>query len=881
MDHVFNMINEMVIHHTLQSSLFNIANASSAVFQLKEFTVPEELLPTPTRYCDYIDKMISQSQFSVMTIDKLILFYDRFTDNSIVNGKQITIQMREKEDIEKIRPEYLNNIPVEFDRAVREITKGTMKHKDVKALYATGDYFTKVRKQLAKTSIRYTDTRDLMTSQAKKPVVVTGEYIANTVIPFIKEYPEVITHCQNIGFNLKTIIENTDSQMRASIAAIDVVCKTADIKTERLLTYLKYNMYRNYLDLCTYATALYMRMTSYYSYNMMVYLRLATELEKYMTESEMNVIESYMGSHLSDITDDEIYHSMINNRFHIVVPHLNHLVEVLQMDVSKMVPDAKVWDLVSEDAGYDMSPYIMANKATIAINESLEGFIDGLDYNSSVIDDVLDDNNLSSSFISTYESVLSGLVSHDFYESGAVTHTSDLVLNTVILKELQDFEKNAGTIASNLSKCSDKISYQKQYMSDPKNISMDEVSYKDFCDAFAKIETDFKDYVTVVGKRLISRLNMLVDMATPADDFSIDPTKYEAVDYTESTYMELYDDIINTERDIMESIHKEFMVIRANKETGAKLVFEADEPQPQQNANKEQSASVQTDAKTQTQTGNDGNPTEKKAIVERFREFIDKIVEKFRSVTQKLTKKNDAWVGKVKSSIEGMSYDNTTINVAPYTNATIEKIISDINSAADKINGISASNIPSNIKTRNGAEAYIFGAIPAKIGRIEVFKDRIYQFYVFGNTESKELQSVKGEDAKTKASNMITFCENYSRNVDSLSQSLKKLSDNAAKKQQEIINALGTQNVKESTFTEAEASPSVNGAQKEATNEKLTASSTITTVVREYTAQVMTIMEKKYLDYIKILDGLAPSKEAKPEKEPEAEASNEGNPEQV
>ena len=87
--------------------------------------------------------------------------------------------------------------------------------------------------------------------------------------------------------------------------------------------------------------------------------------------------------------------------------------------------------------------------------------------------------------------------------------------------------------------------------------------------------------------------------------------------------------------------------------------------------------------------------------------------------------------------------------------------------------------------------------------------------------------------------------------------------------------------MKESTFTEAEASPSVNGVQKEATNEKLTASSTITTVVREYTAQVMTIMEKKYLDYIKILDGLAPSKEAKPEKEPEAEAPKEENPEQA
>ena len=97
---------------------------------------------------------------------------------------------------------------------------------------------------------------------------------------------------------------------------------------------------------------------------------------------------------------------------------------------------------------------------------------------------------------------------------------------------------------------------------------------------------------------------------------------------------------------------------------------------------------------------------------------------------------------------------------------------------------------------------------------------------------------------------MIEFCETYDGTYKSVLSSISKLSDAAYKKQEEIIN----QSKNNSNNT---SDNSTNNNENSGDN-KVNKSSVITSIVRDYTGSVSTVLEKKYLDYIKVLNSLAP-----------------------
>lgn len=895
MERFMDLINRLVLEHKSNLSQYDIDNFKSASSQVMHEGVVDALLPDASAYTQYLDKMLDYANQVTVAPETLDEFYSKIYKSVAIDEKHISIPVQPLEDIDKIRPEYLANVPNEFDNLVQKILKGTISESEIKRDYIAGEYFNKVRKQLVKTSIPFYDVKDLLDKSDPAIVKIDSLYIQNNIIPFLRSYKQNIKELTVIAQNTKGRINNTNASMRATMKAIATLEADGklDVKTKRLLGYIKYNMYRQYLNLCAYIVTLIIRKMKYYVYNIMAYVNLYNTIYNYFPEGELILHEYVEGDDIKDIDDTTLLNSLLNNNLNVALPHIQSAINKKKMEIANVMakrhnirlnfmdmPDATTYP-------YDTYPYAAINRTIADIASNIHTFeINAKDPNM-IVDDVLTKAHLDVPFVSQYEATLVALTSVDYYTTqGSLVDKDDESVIMAIYGDICRYPKNITIISNNVSKCYNYL----MSISDEFEINtfgLDDATFNEYQSTLERVIKNYKEYALMIAKKLLNRLDSLIDLMsddTPDEDPS-DPTPEFSdfpSNYSIPSYLEAYDDIVTIEKEIFESMMRDYYTLRRKKDTGAKVVFE-DVTQADDNATQ---ASVKTDAQTQhsqnenktATTNTQANSQVKESIIDKFKRWWKDLFSKYTGRSEKLVGTNNKWLASVKNDILNLDTSNTTINLARYENVTREKITADIQAAINKINGLNANNLPADLKSKDKAELFLFPSIPAKIGNETGFTSRIKQFFTFGNTDQTKLTSYSADDAKTKISSMIDFCEGYENMYKSISNDLDKLAKAAADKQQAIINALGTQaqtttttnaatvSATESVLFEAPQTQSVtqNGTQTGNTKDnknKLSSSNMITSVVREYSGAIFTVIEKKYLDFIKVLAKLAPKKE--------------------
>ena len=132
MNTIMDLINQLVLEHKKDLSFYDIDNFIYAQSQLMGESVADAILPDPTKYCQYIDKILGYADRVTMTPEMLVDFYSKVYKSPLINDKNITIPVQSMEDIEKIRTEYLSSVPLEFDKVISQILKGTIKVSDIR-----------------------------------------------------------------------------------------------------------------------------------------------------------------------------------------------------------------------------------------------------------------------------------------------------------------------------------------------------------------------------------------------------------------------------------------------------------------------------------------------------------------------------------------------------------------------------------------------------------------------------------------------------------------------------------------------------------------------------------------------------------------------------
>ena len=901
MNEIIDLLNQSILEHRVELMSFDIENFQSASTSMMEGSIlPSPTIVSPEMYCKYIDKTITYLNTASADTETLDTFFTKIHDSVYIDDKNISIYVQPYENIEKIRPEYLANVPLEFEATMKKIISGDFKESDIRKKYVSGEFYEKTKKQLVKTTLSTNNVKDLMVLDSPAVVKIDETYIVNNIIPFIRGYRQSVKELVVIAMNAKGRINNSYGDIKVLLNTLETLVANGKVSPNvaRTLNYFKYNAMRQYMNLCAYLTAMIIRKSKYYFYNMMSYTNLYNTFLNYFPDGENVLHESVEGDDIDDLDDSTILTSMLNRDMNVAIPYIDSTINKKKMQMANIISRKFNYrvnytdDVDTTKYPYDTYPYAAVNKSFMDIMNNLHIFEVNMKDPNAIVDDVLAKSNLDDSFVSRYSNILISLDNVEYYTSQKNTNiNNDGSVSMAIFSDICSFKKNLSIISSNAGKVNKYIEELKDSL-EFNHHDLDDTSFSEYQDIIEKTWKNYREYALAVAKKLLSRFDELNDLVEDEDIIpSADPEEFVPFDYDLESYREAYEELDIYQSVVFESMLNDYHKLRIRKETGAILedVEEAD--------TKGTAPTVQTDAQIQHKENQDKSTPQKadtkvtKSLVETFKKWVNDILDKFRDKSRGLTAKNNRWLQTVKADLNNLDTSNTTINIAKYENATSEKILAEISSASNKINTLNPSNLPQDLKSRDGAARYIFPDIPAKIGNETTLNGRIRQYMTFGNTDKTTLTAYSGDDAKTKIANMITFCEQYEDMYNRISNELDKLKDAAAKKQQDIINTLGTHaqasrtttannDVTEAVLFEAETQNvqqnGTNTGNDKDTKDKITSSSVITTVAREYMGAILTIIEKKYLDYIKVLSKLAPKKNAEqPQPESNAENKNE------
>lgn len=878
-------LNEFVIKFREGVSYFNIneykelsgINESSWITNTLGLDIANSI--SPQLYTSYIQKAINDLDVITVDVDELDSFFSDVYNSVTLSDKNITIPLRNDDDIEKIRPEYLSTVYAEFDSTVSKILKGDSNESKLKEKFINNEYYNKLKKQLVKTSLVINDSRDMMQLDSPPIVKIDNLFIQNNIIPFLRGFIPTVKGVRTIAIKTIGAISVLHQQISSSITSLKAMISSGKIKdqnTIRLLKYYTYNMKTVVMNLSAYISTMIIRKISYLSFNISSYMELYNIIQRYFPEMKGILHESVMNGELKDIDDTTLLNSIIDNNLSIIYPHINKAVGLKKMEIANIMSSKYNMKMdymrgFENNVEYDTRPYSAANATIKDIAKNLSIFNENLKKPDMIADDIVEKANLTQTFSLKYTNVLTNITNIDYYSvnSPDINKSSDTLMS--LFAEIFNFETNLDIITSNMSKCYNYIEsiinlFEVEY-TDMQPETHEEL--KSFVD---EMMVNYKEYIVHLLRQLLSRLDSLTEMlnnnidANEDDNNNIVTQTSSPNNYSCESYISRYNEIEYTEAVMFTSMIKEYNSIKEKSQRGVDVVYEDVEPVSNDNGkNNSTEPKVEGAPKVDT-TGTNANNQDKenannkndtnnntggKSILQIFKEFIDNLIQKFKTNSAKYTAKNNKWLKSVKNDILSLDLSNTTITVAKFEGVDSGKLSTNISAAINKINGVNSSNLPSELTgERSKAELYLFPNIPEKVGDESSFGPRIKRFYIYGNTNKNELISYSGSDAKTIVNDMIEFCETYDGTYKSVLSSISKLSDAAYKKQEEIIN----QSKNNSNNT---SDNSTNNNENSGDN-KVNKSSVITSIVRDYTGSVSTVLEKKYLDYIKVLNSLAP-----------------------
>lgn len=886
-----NILEKFVLESRQEMSNFDIEEFKNIKNSyVAEAVITRQFLSGPAICFMYMDKSVDIIKQLTAERDKLDEFYTNIYKSTSIDDKGITISLQRTDEIEKIRPEYLSKLVTDFNFIVTKILNGSIQMSEVKQRYASNEYFDKIKSQLVKTTININDARDFLLLDNPILCKVDNIFIQSTVIPFIRKYNRTTTDLINIAINAKSKMTEVYDELNGSINSINDMSVEKKISNEVLnkLDWYKYTIFRNYMKLCSYLTSMIIRKITCLAYNMKEYINLYNTINNYFPEGELILHENVLDGSLNDIDDTTIMNSFLDNNLDIVIPHIQAIVNKKKMEIANTVAnkyDYKISynNVIGTDTySYDTKPYGLAISSVKNIIDNLKKFVDYSKDKEMIADNILSKSGLEVLFLTKYSKILDSIADVGLYKTMENPNSFETMMS--VYTDINNFEKNMCKL-SNIVSYGYNVLQKIQNFFDINRLDLDQNSFNELSSFIEKIMISYKEYILELAKKMMMRLSNLTDLFDSVDTDNITHDEgFLPTDYSHDSYLEKYDEIVQNEQNIFESMMKEYAKEKTRKEVGAILVYEDGENNQQQDTNNNQntnpSPSVETGGNNQdnnssnTTTNNQSNNTSNnnsnnKGVIQKIKEWFQNLLNRFNNVSEKYKAKHSSWLSneQTRQRIQNWDTTNTKITTVKYENVNADSLVGIITQATQKINSIPANNLPPQLTGKqSAAELYLFNNIPEKIGNITSFPDRIKAFYINGNSEKPVLVTYSGDEAKSKLNEIYDYCVNYVDMCTKIKNAATALTDAAGKKQQEILEKMGGSNTNESVslFNEASNTEVSNngtnvGISKDS-KDKTRSASVVTDITRDFVSAILSVIEKKYLDYIKILDKFVPMK---------------------
>lgn len=769
----------------------------------------------------YLDMIITELNGISPNIDKEIL--DRVSKYNF-DKLSLSIINLNGEHIKSFNFKYLTHYCRLIEKLLNDAIKDKIDEKAMIELLGDSTVY-RLEKQTVVGSIRYGKDLDVVKSELEYGKVdVDNDYFNTVVIPFINgfkskqdgcrklysEYSKVVEILQSCVNKLLTIYEeNKTNPFNNAKAVHGIIIKSIRI-LDKVSGFVTFCVLLKIQELVSKVIAV-------------------QSLYNDLLNSDYAITEGFDASIIFPTDTHALAEDMLHGHCSAFIELSNHIYSYYTM-TNNTGHQLLYIDRMGENEGkpYDNKVYIDIMNAIGIISKGLDRLGKEGEQYLMMFDDVLKETGLNLPLKQQYKNELE-LLANNVEKELPILDTDNVDRK---LWELIDFKKNVEALTNLAHDTYRKIQLLLERFGNNINSEykdMDTInSYKVFLTDFIGTYTDF---IENVCGALITRVNNINDSLEKSTE-SIQPNyskpsitdsqlSMESVNYLDIVFEETIKSIEDNFRYNFISLENEYVIAKHYRDTGYRLIIEDStnnsnggtsvdttnsqnnaatvKPTTNTNANKtNQNNTNQNNQQNQQQNGNNqnnqnntkvqindgdkqtgGNSKNTNGMIKKI---IERILNAFREIAEKLARKNDKWLQNNKAALLNRSYANVTVNILPYHNMPTDKFAADI----DKLNtNLNSMTIPT-LATLNDENSvykklftFVQGGIDTKNGDLGTL---LTNYYKVGNAKMETVQVANGDLKHQIDGTMIPYCEKYSHDfLNNITQKLNTLKENADK----------------------------------------------------------------------------------------------------
>lgn len=888
------MLSEKLIHdsflmkETEMMNEYDILNFQNNLQFYKEGT--EEMIASVlnTRgdmYCEMIDQTMEHLRESTTDIKELVNFFEGVYNSPTLDEIPITTKVYNLSAIEKIRPQYLEQITNDIGLNIDKYLAGKISKHEIENTYLSDNYLINCKKNIVRTSIPYNlNAKELAKYDVGTICEINREFISTTVLPFLRNVPQYMKELENTSINVLASIRQSFDNTRVYITVIDKMLNDGKINIDdyRFLNKYLYKSIRLFMQVASYLSFIMIKKITIVSGSINRYKELHVKILNYFPEGDNLLHESVIDGTFDDFDMGALVHDILQDNNSLFRSVLRNIVNRERADIAfSMGPkanddDHSMIDVTIGDYDYSIAPYHNALNIFKVIETGFNIIESNLKDPYVAFVDILEKSGFNVDISERFSSIINQISDTSQYDSMIANNKDNSLRKQIyfmMLHELSDAETHMDEIVDQIRKTYTVYESLENKVNNGDTLEIKNEMNIDELKVFLRtFDADYRQLILTVMREFIARIRSLDHSIKEIDDdvfanidvdpaLSLEEAEFDFYDFVTESMMEINDAI--NELIFTESL-KEYNSVRTFYETGVRVVYEADE--------------VQTGEKKTA-----GSAI--KNIIESIKTFFTKSKEMLQNIVTKQSG-NVEWLQKNRDALINRNFSGVTVNVVPYEKyVTTDEINQNIDTLVNNINALNKDNIKkyNSIKSLNG---YLFGFMSNGMGLTEDISEVTNRYYKVKQAKL-EVMPYKGGQAKALMPIMVDYCIEY---YTSFNKDLNTRLDNLNKAMEAKLNALEqvmtesvmyeadgqqvqqqAQTVTSTTTTQPKANtkPTVNvdkqtqvrdgNGKKVQTNSSLDIVKWMSRSVQQYSAGVLNCTRDRNYEYLKIIKALTPA----------------------
>ena len=833
-------------------------------------------------YCEMIDQTMEHLRESTTDIKETINFFEGVYNSPTLDEIPITTKVYNLSAIEKIRPQYLEQITTDMGLNIDKYLKRKISKHEIENLFLADSYLLNCKKQMARTTIPYNlNAKDLAKYDVGTICEINREFLSTTALPFLRNIPQYIKDLEITVANVTSVINRTFDDVKIYINVVDKMLKENKISLDdyRFLNKYLYKSIRTFIQATSYLSFIMIKKITIISASINRYKELHVKILNYFPEGDNLLHESVIDGTFDDFDMGALVHDILQNNNSLFRSVLRDIVNRERGDLSFCTGPSisddhhSMIDLSINEYDYPVTPYHNA----INIFKVIESGMNTIEINLKdpyiPFDEILNKSGFNVHISERFSSFINQISDTSQYDTIIATNGDIETRRQVyfmMLHELTDAEKHMDSLVEQIRKSY--IAYEdlESKVGNGDSLEIANQNTLEELHVFLKaFDADYRQLVLTVMREFIARIRSIDQSIKSIDDelfknadicgLNLEDAETDYYDFVTESMMSIQDEI---NQFIFESYLKEYNQVRTFYETGVRIVYEDE----------------QNEKTVKERLQN---------IIQTIKDFFTKSKKQLDDIVNKQSG-NRELLEFVREDLLNRSYSGITVNVVPYEKywTNTNDIFNDITKLISNINSLNKDNIKRYNSVTN-LNSYLFSFMSNNIAQTTEIKEVSEKYYKVKNA-NLEVMPYKGTQAKVLMSIMVDYCTAYystfkndlDKNMDSLN---KALSDKIASLElvvESVIYEDGEQQTNQTTTTQTQSTnqatttqnkpntkPSVQIDKETNTREngkKMESNSTfqiikwLSSSVQNYMVGVLNATRDRNYEYMKVINPLIP-----------------------